>query len=168
FKALYGVEPGKQSAVLMQASTGSPLLVEKPFGKGRVLLFTSTADRDWTNFPVRPAFLPWAHRLLAYPAQEPFGRQSLYATGDRVPVPVSAVEGLPQALVKKPDGTTGHAIMSDDAETPLVFADTTQPGVYTLMLGDNKPGGLFAVNLESYESDLTYLDDVLCERAGPA
>src|SRR5207302_596180 len=62
-KALWKVEAGS-SAVLMRASSGSPLLCEKPFGKGRVLLFTSTCDQDCTNFPVRPAYLPWVYRLV--------------------------------------------------------------------------------------------------------
>src|SRR5262249_51175641 len=51
FKALWGVAPGV-SAVLMRTNNGLPLLCEKAFGKGRVALFASTCDRDWTNFPV--------------------------------------------------------------------------------------------------------------------
>jgi uncharacterized membrane protein len=163
FKALWGVEPGS-SAVLMRTNNGRPLLCEKAFGKGRVVLFASTCDRDWTNFPVRPAFLPWVHRLVGYLAQQPLGRQGFYATGDRLLLPVSAAEGLPQLLVKKPDGTTGRPVTGDDAEHPLAFADTGQAGIYTL-LGERKENApLFAVNLEGYESDLTYLDDVLADR----
>ena len=30
------------------------------------MLFASTCDRDWTNFPVRPAFLPWIYRVVGY------------------------------------------------------------------------------------------------------
>ncbi|HEV3023369.1 MAG TPA: BatA domain-containing protein, partial [Pirellulales bacterium] len=85
FQALWTVEPGA-SAVLMRANTASPLLVEKVFGKGRVMLFASTCDRDWTNFPVRPAYLPWIYRLVGYLAQEPLARQGFYHTGDVVPL----------------------------------------------------------------------------------
>jgi hypothetical protein len=51
----------------------------------------------------------------------------------------------------------------EEAEDPaLLFGDTEQPGIYTLLTPDQKGTlGLFAVNLEGYESDLTYLDDVL-------
>lgn len=169
FKALWHVVP-EQAAVLMQAretdpkaTAGLPLLCEKAFGKGRVLLFASTCDRDWTNFPVRPAFLPWTHRLVGYLAQEPLGRQTFYATGQAIPVPVSAAEGLPQVLVKKPDGTLGHAVAGNDPEQRLVFADTTQPGIYALNPDKPDKGPLFAVNLDSFESKLTYLDEVLAE-----
>jgi uncharacterized membrane protein len=164
FKALWKVEPGT-AAVLMRTNTGLPLLCEKGFGKGRVILFTSTCDRDWTNFPVRPAFLPWVYRLVGYLAQEPLGRQAFYATGDHIPIPVSAAHGLGQILVKQPDGTIRYATASDDPAQPLEFTDTTQPGVYTVYTPDrNEPDQLFVANLESHESDLTYLDDELADR----
>src|SRR5262249_46187724 len=72
-----------------------------------------------------------------------------------------------------PDGSLGYAAMSNDPDRPLAFTDTAQPGIYTLVTPGKKeaaatdpPAGrqtdpLFAVNLESYESKLVYLDDVL-------
>jgi hypothetical protein len=153
----------------MRAGNGSPLLCEKPFGKGRVLLFTSTCDRDWTNFPVRPAFLPWIYRLVGYLAQEPLGRQGFYATGDHIPMPISAVKGLSQVQVKKPDGTVSFAVAGDDPANPLEFRDTDQPGVYTLYSsGQKEAAQLFVANLDGQESDLTYLDDELAEQEDSA
>lgn len=161
FKALWRAD-ADPAAVLMRASTGSPLLLEKQFGRGRVMLFTSTADRDWTNFPIRPAFLPWTHRLVAYLAQGPVGAQSFHRTGDLVPL-ASASDTLGPILVKKPNGAVAPASADDDGEG-LVFADTAQVGVYSVLTPDQKgTAGLFAVNLERDESDLTYLDDFLAE-----
>jgi hypothetical protein len=133
------------------------------------MLFAATCDRDWTNLPVRPAFLPWTYRLVGYLAQEPLGRQSFYHTGDSVPVPVSATEGLPQLLVRRPDGSTGNAGTSSDPSKPLAFDDTADCGIYR-MHPPGKPadGQVFVVNLEAYESDLTPLEDVLAERDGQA
>jgi len=126
-----------------------PLLCQKSYGKGGVLLFASTCDRDWTNFPVRPAYLPFVHRLVGYVCQEPATHQNLYATGDAVPIPMSATEGLPRVQVKKPDGTIGYPTASDDPDQPLVFTDTVQPGVYRLTDADKKAdAGLIAVNLD--------------------
>jgi hypothetical protein len=163
-KAFWKIDAGS-SAVLMRASSGSPLLCEKPFGKGHVLLFTSTCDRDWTNFPVRPAFLPWVYRLVGYLAQEPLGRQGFYTTGDRIPIPISASNGLSQVLVKKPDGSLSYATPTDAPANSLELADTTQPGVYSLYAsGQDQAVQLFAANLEGRESDLTYLDDELADQ----
>ena len=54
---------------------------------------------------------------------------------------------------------------------PLEFSDTVQPGVYAVVPPDNRgaadgpPRQMFVANLEGYESDLTYLDDVLASRS---
>jgi uncharacterized membrane protein len=168
FQALWTVEPG-ESAVLMRANTGSPLLVEKAFGKGRVMLFASSCDRDWTNFPIRPAYLPWIYRLVGYLAQEPLARQGFYNTGDAVPLAVSASEGVGQVLVRTPAGRVRHATPGEDPSAPLEFTETDEPGVYQLFVpGKEAAGRRFVANLESYESDLTYLDEVFAERGDDA
>jgi len=167
FKALWGLEPGPGSLVLMRASSGSPLLCERTFGKGRVLLFATTCDRDWTDFPVRAAFLPWLHRLVAYLVQEPLGRDGFVTTGEHAPIPVSAAQGIQPYVVKTPDGTLAQPVATNDPSAPLVFEDTTQAGVYAIHQADHPEAQqLFAANLEAYESDLTYLDDVLAGDEG--
>ena len=88
----------------MRTSTGSPLLIEKQFGQGKVVLFAAPCDRDWSNFPVKPAYLPWVYRLVGYLSQERLAPQPFHRTGDAVPIAVSALEGSPQLLVKWPDG----------------------------------------------------------------
>jgi hypothetical protein len=40
--------------------------VESRRGKGRILLFTSTADRDWTDWPIRTSFLPAMQRFAGW------------------------------------------------------------------------------------------------------
>ncbi|MDP6553721.1 MAG: BatA domain-containing protein [Pirellulaceae bacterium] len=160
-KAGWEFEP-HDSVVLMRTSTGTPLLCERSFGKGHVMLFASTCDRDWTNFPVRPAYLPWVYRLVGYLSQELIGPTNFYNTGDSVPVTVSAKQGMSQMLVKKPDGTIGNVGTTSNSSAHFSFDDTRQVGVYSIYAA-SAPGdaGMFVANLESYESDLTYLDQVL-------
>jgi hypothetical protein len=187
FKSLWELKPqGGQSAVLMSvrvlpkddkdakpaaAVPHLPLLCEKNFGKGRVMLFASTCNKRWTNFPARPAFLPWTHLVFSYLAQRPLhhrrdlGAEGFFETGDAVPVPVSLVEGMPPVMVKKPDGNMSYATMSNNPDQPLEITDTVQTGIYTLFPDLKIRTQLFAVNLPSVESDLTYLDD---ELGGPA
>ena len=69
-KAFWDLDPGEAS-VLMRTDTGAPLLCEHAFGEGTVMVFASSCDRDWTNFPVRPAFLPWIYRLVGYLSSKP-------------------------------------------------------------------------------------------------
>ena len=173
FKAYWGLEP-PESGILMRSNHGAPLLCEKAFGKGHTLVFASTCDRDWTNFPVRPAFLPWVYRLTAYLAQEPLSGQGFAVTGERVALPVSL--GTAQIVVKKPDDTSSYVAPNPDASQATFLDDTVQPGVYSIASArGSETGGSetrgkndeerFAVNLESFESDLRYLDDFFAEES---
>jgi len=38
--------------------------MERPWGLGRVILFSSTGDTAWNDLPVRPSFVPLVHRAL--------------------------------------------------------------------------------------------------------
>lgn len=161
FKALFRVEadPGQ---VLMKSNSDAPLLCEKEYGKGRVMLFTSTCNRNWTNFPLRPAFLPFTHRLVAYLAQQPGSQQAFYLTGEMIPLLSPGADGVP-LLVRKPGGEVESATGTDPDTGSLTYSAADQPGVYAVVTPEQKEVGLFAVNLESYESDLSYLDEVWTE-----
>ena len=52
--------------VLARFDDGAPALVEARRGKGRVLLFTSSANRDWTDWPIRTSFLPAMQRFAGF------------------------------------------------------------------------------------------------------
>jgi len=52
--------------VLASFDDGAPALLEARRGKGRVLLFTSSADRDWTDWPIRTSFLPAMQRFAGW------------------------------------------------------------------------------------------------------
>jgi hypothetical protein len=52
--------------VLARLEGGDPLLVEHAFGLGRVLIFASALDRDWSNFSMEPEFTPWMVGAVRY------------------------------------------------------------------------------------------------------
>ncbi len=54
--------------VLMHLGNGQPLLVEKEVGKGRVLLFTTSADSAWNNLPLKAGYVPLMQSLVTYMA----------------------------------------------------------------------------------------------------
>jgi len=51
---------------LITLANGNPLLVEQKVGSGRVLLFTTTADRDWSDLPLKTAYLPLIQAVTNY------------------------------------------------------------------------------------------------------
>jgi hypothetical protein len=161
-KAYWRVEaPGESVFMWAGDEENSPLLCEKSFGKGRVVLFTSTCDRDWTNFPIRPVFLPWIHQVVAYLAQDAAGQQAFHETGGLVRLNLRDVDPAKPPLVKKPNGGVTTLERGAEGSGAFLFNETEEPGVYMVMTAEQKKIAEFAVNLDSYESDLTYLDDVL-------
>lgn len=55
-----------EERVLAAFDDGAPALVEARRGRGRVVLYTSTVDRDWNDWPIRTSFLPAMQQLALY------------------------------------------------------------------------------------------------------
>ena len=163
FKALWGIDPSPTSAVLMRASTGSPLLAVEAVRQGPGDGLRQHVRPRLDELP-RPAVVPavgppagrlpragagGAHRVLRH------GRRSCRCPSRRP-------KGLTPVTVKTPDGALVPPVATGDPDEPLAFTETAEAGVYSL-LDPSKPDArrVFAVNLESYESDLRYLDDAL-------
>ena len=57
-----------QEGVLARFDDGSPALVERRIGEGRVLVWASTFDTYWTDLPLHPVYLPFVHQLVRHAA----------------------------------------------------------------------------------------------------
>ena len=55
-------------SVVARFSNGTPALLERAAGQGRVVFFASDVDRRWNDFPLHPAFVPFALETLRYVA----------------------------------------------------------------------------------------------------
>gem|GEM_PF-287802 len=70
----------------------APALVERKVGDGRVLLLTTTIDRDWSDLPVRTAYLPLTRRIVQYLARRATSaRQDKPVVGKRITLDVSGL-----------------------------------------------------------------------------
>jgi hypothetical protein len=52
--------------ILAAAQTGQPLLIEGRLERGSILVFASSADRDWSNWPESRLYVPLVHQLVGY------------------------------------------------------------------------------------------------------
>jgi hypothetical protein len=52
--------------VAARFTDGSPALLERRDGAGRIVLFASDLDRRWNDFPLNPAFVPFAVEAVRY------------------------------------------------------------------------------------------------------
>jgi hypothetical protein len=139
-----------------------PAVIEADTGKGLVVLFLSSLDRDWNDFPIQPTFLPWIQRWTQYSAR---GLNSIFKQNLLVGEPFRPNAnslGHKQA-VRTPKGDL-HRLQQGK-----VFSDTFQTGVYQLFnLPTNavpatasltklpkgaEPAGTFTVNIDTQESE---------------
>lgn len=51
---------------IIEMNNGDPLLREKKFGEGRVLIYTIGNDPSWSNFPVKALYAPTYYRTMLY------------------------------------------------------------------------------------------------------
>jgi Aerotolerance regulator N-terminal/von Willebrand factor type A domain len=142
-----------QAQVGLRLADQTPLLLEKPVGKGRALLFASGFDRLTTDLPLHPQFVAFVDRLANYLSGRALRRSAL-SVGDSVDLrPDPTVRGSADVLA--PDGT--HPLDLGQARQvrtwPLPAA-----GFYSLTLADSRHD-LVAANISRLESDLTPASD---------
>ena len=66
FSACTNVAPAADSEVLATFREGKPALIERRVGKGAVLWFTSSGDRQWSDWPRSRLYLPLVYQLIGY------------------------------------------------------------------------------------------------------
>ncbi|RMF75001.1 MAG: hypothetical protein D6744_13950, partial [Planctomycetota bacterium] len=157
-----------EPAVLARFSdaAGSPAIVERRVGKGRVILFAFPADLDWHNWPRSVDGSYVVAMLETVQALARSDADSLSAeSGDRLVAHVDADRYQPRATIVPPDyperpkSSARVADVSGDIDAPLTLVgpDAEYVGYYELELetrdGESVTRPL-AVNLPSQESQL--------------
>ncbi len=162
------LKPGAR--VLLKYTHGLPALLERRVGNGTVLLFTSTLDRGWTNFPLKSVFLPFVQEAAHYLAHNPAGDTvpRRFTVGHPVVLEVSSTTG--RLSVMDPGGkmhvlaTPDHRAGDDAApgQVRVVFDGATIPGhyrVYERRTDSPEPVEIndlgFVVNVPVAETDLS-------------
>jgi hypothetical protein len=85
--------------VAARFTDGSPAVLERREGRGRVVLFASDMDRRWNDFPIHPVFVPFVAETVRYVGAEPAVAREF--TVGRVPAGVPAEPGVHEL----PEGT---------------------------------------------------------------
>jgi hypothetical protein len=144
------------SQVLATYSDGAPAVAVARRGKGRVALFTSTVDRDWSDFPIRTSFLPLMQRFAAYLTGSLEEREEQKVrVGETLALRPEGSQAI--SAVKGPDGSdVEHKAQPDGT---VLVGPVEQPGTFSVLGGDGKPvpALAFAATLDPAESDLSRL-----------
>jgi hypothetical protein len=164
------------TVVICRYNTGAPAILEKRFGTGKCLLFTTTCSAEWTNLPQKPVFLPLMHETIYYVhtpdarrnlmVGEPFRRllqpheygASFTLTRERSALDRDArPDGTPVTLRGTP---LGQGFV-------LVFENTEFAGVYELKRDAEKFPEYVCVNVSPEESALERLSADMLQQAFP-
>jgi hypothetical protein len=153
--------PAAERIILAEVTGGVPLLLERRVGRGRVMLLTTTLDRDWTDMPIRPGYLPLVQRSARHLA----GR-----LGDLEPervevgraVKLEVTSGMQRLVVTNPAAVETTFSAQQLAGVPFVpFLDTLRPGCYRVWADIPAFGGFreieglaFLVEADPAESNL--------------
>ena len=153
---IYGyraVAPVPSAQVLARFDGGAPALVERRIGTGRVLLWTSTLDLEWSDLPLKPVFLPFVHRvarhLSAYVERAPW-----LTVGQVLDASFGAAVSRSGGVVVTPSGLQ----VPIDEEGSEVF-ELAEQGFYEVRTRAGEGvAAVVASNVDSAESDLTAMD----------
>ena len=150
------VPQGVPTRVLARFRGGDPFLVVKQVQAGRVFCFAVSAQRDWSNFPLRPVYAPLMNTLL-YSLTKRAGDRTEFVAGaparfnfpdskDPVHVAISPVlDDRHRDVVKsEPRARTNEA----------VYDRTQRPGVYAarVVQGARPRRWAFAINPDPREA----------------
>ena len=139
---------------LMRLSNGQPLLVEKQIGKGRVLLFTSTADSAWNNLPLKTGYVPLIQSLVTHMAGGNSGSIDTGITaGTAKRWSTGAAHAGKRLRVVDPNRTEREVTLEPrDGKASGSFDGNHFAGVYRVVAPDLDLPALYAVNPSPMES----------------
>lgn len=147
------VEPASEDRVLIRLDNGAPLLIERTVGAGRVLLFTSSLDREWNDLPVQPVFVPFVAGL----ANHLLGGAGFSSEADLGSTLAVRALGFQGGQIFDPRGEKALALGGGSDDVLL-----NQVGFYEVVGGGATE--LVAVNFDPRESDLAPIDAATVER----
>jgi hypothetical protein len=145
---------------VVKFSHGTPAIIERTWGLGRVAMFASTADTAWNDLPVRPAFVPLIHRTLGALVQRQDEGLNV-RVGQKFVRRVASELLDKEARVFKPRQTDAlldqRRIEMVNGWPMLQYDSTDLSGIYEVAVGDNRSALRFAAQPDAMESSLDEL-----------
>jgi len=147
--------PGGRT-ILKFVGTEDPFLAEKSLGRGRVLLFTSTADRAWTNLVVNPIYPILLHQAVTYLSRQE--HEQAFTVGEALSLTLPRRTIQSNVLFRDPTGKDSPIQVTErDGQRVVTFEKPEWPGFYEARYAAGTPPLVAAVNVDPTESDVKSL-----------
>jgi uncharacterized membrane protein len=153
-KRWLAASPAPSAHVLARLSSGQPLLIERSFGRGKVILLTTSLGARWGKLPATALYVPLVQSMVNYVATAGADKHNL-EVGEEI-VATLAQPPVGRAMMTLPDGASAPCdVVTLNDQTQARFTQTQQPGVYRMRVGPLVIP--FVVRAKSDESDLSPL-----------
>jgi len=161
-------ETAPRTEVILRLTDGVPMMVEGEFGQGRVIVFASTADREWNDLCIHPTYLPLFQQAVQHLADALVAKDEGDMVAGRV-IEIPVASDVAGALVKDPAGTVSRTELVEEIGARRIrIGNTELPGVYSIKMlrrgeekesfGNGRPDRILVLNLDPGESDLEKID----------
>ena len=156
--------------------SGAPWLLERPLGKGKVLMTPMAFDRRDSNLSTLKCFVPLIHEMVYYLAAQTLQECNIapgteWTLTGPFPTDIQTSKETESATVVLPSGVERPVrIKQENGQFIVRFADTCQPGLFRMRLpaalaalsgasSNSSNEVLFTVQNQPEESSLTCLTD---------
>lgn len=150
--------PREGARVLMRLSPGDdPLLLSHRVGRGQVLLYTSSADRDWNDMVVHPAYLMMVQQSVMSLTRKSHEAPSTVSQALVFELPLS--DKSSSAKIIDPAGKESQVHVSEhDGRRAVLVNSADLPGIYQMKTENGEFPHKLAVNVDPNESMTAVLD----------
>ena len=168
FYRYWPLEAGSDDLVLAGFDDGSPAVVARNVGAGRVIVWPTSLDTYWNDLVTQPVFVPFIHSATQFVAgyREAASWQTVGGTVRLAAVNEEAIPSGTRVTVTSPSGSRRELMSGaeDSATVGTAVAtsriDVDEPGFYELEWSDDttERSSALAANLDRSESDLSKID----------
>jgi len=161
----FNAKPHDKARTIAELRNGPPVIIERDYGTGRVMMITTSADLAWSSLPLRRIFVPLVHRMVTYMS----GRKAMfhaYSVGNTVEFRALARHYDKSIKVVTPKGAATYLRPQINGSYAVAtFTDTVEPGRYKVVAHpDFSNCNGFSVNPDVKESDLTMIQTRTLEK----
>ena len=140
------------------SSATPPAIMERQWGGGLVYQFSSTADKDWSDLPIRGSSMILMHRIVgSVQARQDAGLN--LRVGEPFIHPLDPLRSDQEGFVLFSNQTNSLTAAQLNDQPVLRFEDTHHAGVYQFQLKGETDGTIFVVQHDARESDLRKIAD---------
>ena len=156
-----------EGRTLLRLTGGEPILLVRPVGRGKVLLWTSGADLAWSNLALNPALPMLMQQAVTYLSRQSF--EEPVTVPQPIVLPLAGLATGAKVGVTGPDGKQAAVRMGLRGGEVVAETDSTAlPGFYDVHADSQAPIAAVAVNVDTAGSDAKVLaaDELTAAFAG--